>query len=145
MSRCLIHNLPVHVYVSLDTIRDYLFADDAAVRIVQGMARLEREAQGGARHVVKIFASERETTIAGIVGVFRRMTRRPLRVVSGLHPARAEQPARLQFRSAVWIDAPDGQTTLREGIGRVYRHQLALYQLGRLPAPPRRALLAAAR
>ena len=145
MSRCLIHNVPVHVYVSLDTIRDYLFADDAAVRIAQGMARLERETQSGVLHILKIFASERETTIAGIVGVFRRMTRRPLRVISGLHPARAEQPARLQFRSAVWTDAPDGHTTLREGIGQVYRHQLALYQLGRLPAPPRLALLAATR
>lgn len=145
MSRCLIHNVPVHVYVSLDTIRDYLFADDAALRIVRAMARLERESLGGARHVVKIFASERETTIAGIVGVFRRMTRRPLRVISGLHPARAEQPARLQFRSAVWTDAPNGHTMLREGIARVYRQQLALYQLGRLPAPPRRGLLGAAR
>jgi len=136
MCRCLIFGVPVHVYVPLDTIRDYLFAEDAGRRVVAGLERLSREAPGG-RHVTKIFASERETTVAGLIGVFRRLAKRPLRVVSGLHPARTQQPARLQFRSAVWRDeAASPRTELLEGVCRVHRHQLALFQAGRLPAPP---------
>jgi len=134
MCRCLIFGVPVHLYVPLDTIRDYLFAEDAGRRLVAGLARLE--APGG-RHVTKIYASERETTVAGLTGVFRRLARRQLRVVSGLHPVRTQQPARLQFRSAVWRDeAASPRTELLEGVCRVHRHQLALFQAGRLPAPP---------
>ena len=46
MSRCLIFRSPIRIYVPLDTIRDYLFSDDAASRIVRCMARLDREASG---------------------------------------------------------------------------------------------------
>ena len=137
MSRCLIHGVPVHVYVPLDTIRDYLFAEDAGRRVAAGLARIGCEAPGGGRHVTKVYASERETTVAGLIGVFRRIAKRELRVVSGLHPVRAQQPARLQFRSAVWRDEPEGpRTELLDGVSRVHRHQLALFQAGRLPAPP---------
>jgi hypothetical protein len=86
--------------------------------------------------VTKVFGSECETTVAGLVGVFRRIAKRQLRVVSGLHPVRAQQPARLQFRSTVWTDEPARpRTELLDGVSRVHRHQLALFQAGRLPAP----------
>jgi len=135
MSRCLIFGVPVHVYVPLDTIRDYLFAEDAGRQVASALGRLAREAPAGGRHVLKVFASERETTIAGLLGVFRRIGRRQLRVVSGLHPVRTQQPARLQFRSAVWADEPRVRTELLDGVSRVYRHQLGLFLAGLLPAP----------
>jgi UDP-glucose 4-epimerase len=137
MSRCLIFGVPVHIFVPLDTIRDYLFAEDAGGRIVAGLERLERESPGGGRCVTKVYGSERETTVAGLVGVFRRIAKRQLRVVSGLHPVQAQQPARLQFRSTVWADEPAlPATQLLDGVSQVHRHQLALFQAGRLPAPP---------
>jgi UDP-glucose 4-epimerase len=138
MSRCLIHRQPVHIYVPMDTIRDYLFVEDAARAIVRWMERLSEDARrsGSALRVLKICASEGETTIAGLVGAFRQMAKRNLRVVSGLHPVRGQQPARLQFRSTVWVDEPvPARTGLLAGIDRLYRHQLALYQAGALPAP----------
>jgi nucleoside-diphosphate-sugar epimerase len=136
MSRCLIFGVPVHVYVPLDTIRDYLYAADAGRRVVAGLERLAREGPGG-RHATKIYASERETSVAGLIGVFRRLAKRQLRVVSGLHPVGTQQPARLQFRSTFWRDeAVSARTQLLEGVGRVHRHQLALFQAGRLEAPP---------
>lgn len=136
MSRCLIFGVPVHVYVPLDTIRDYLYAEDAGRRVVGGLARLGREAPGGGRQVTKVYASERETTVGGLIGVFRRIAKRQLRVVSGLNPVRAQQPARLQFRSTVWRDQAEGvRTELLDGVSRVHRHQLALFQAGRLPPP----------
>jgi UDP-glucose 4-epimerase len=138
MSRCLIHHQPVHIYVPLDTIRDYVYVEDAAPSLVRWMERLgaEATASSGARHVLKICASEQETTIATLLGVFRRLAKRQLKVVSGLHPLHAQQPARLQFRSRVWSDEPrPAATGLAVGVDRVYRHQLRLFQAGALPPP----------
>jgi UDP-glucose 4-epimerase len=138
MSRCLIHHQPVHIYVPLDTIRDYVFVEDAAHAIVRWMDRLGREAASSrdGRRVLKICASEQETTISALLGVFRRLAKRQLKVVSGLHAVRAQQPARLQFRSQVWSDEPrSGGTTLAVGVARVYRHQLGLFRAGALPPP----------
>jgi UDP-glucose 4-epimerase len=140
MSRCLIHNRPVHIYVPLDTVRDYVFAADAAQAIVLWMARLEWEAQhnGQAVHVSKICASERPTSIASLIGVFRRLAKRQLRIVCGLHALRERHPRRLRFNSTVWRDEPPPNgTSLLVGIDRVYRHQLALLQRGALPPPER--------
>jgi UDP-glucose 4-epimerase len=138
VSRCLIHNLPVHIYVPLDTIRDYLFAGDAAEAIVRWVERLGREARdaGEPRRVLKICASGEETTVAALIGVFRRVARRPIKVVAGVHPSQVEQPARLWLRSRQWTDEPPtARTSLLEGVAAVHRHQLALYQAGQLPPP----------
>jgi UDP-glucose 4-epimerase len=137
MSRCLIHQRPIHIWVPLDTIRDYVFAPDAARALVRWMDRLGLGEAGSSKTVVKICASEQETTIAALLGVFRRLAKRPLRVVSGLHPAHEQQPASLQFRSQVWTDEPrPDDTPLAVGVDRVHRHQLGLFQAGSLPPPP---------
>jgi UDP-glucose 4-epimerase len=138
MSRCLIHQRPVHIYVPLDTVRDFVFVEDAARALVRWTARLEREGAAAGRgiHVLKICASERPTTIAGLVGDFRRLGKRQLRVVSGLHPLAAQHAQRLHFRSTVWADEPrPDATSLLVGVHRVYQHQLALAQRGELPLP----------
>ena len=135
ISRCVIHNAPVHVYVSLDTIRDYLFSEDAGRRLVLGLAELVREAPRANPHVMKVYASEREISIAGLLGVFRQIARRRLRVVSGLSPVGALQPRRLQFRSRVWPGNMGRQVELIEGVSRVYSHQLARFGQGQLPPP----------
>jgi UDP-glucose 4-epimerase len=139
MSRCLIHHLPVHIYVPLDTIRDYLFAEDAARAIVRWVDRLGREAcrAGEPRRILKLCAAEEETTVAALIGVFRRIARRQMKVVAGVHPSQSEQPARLWLRSRCWTDEPrTARTSLLEGVAALHRHQFALYQAGRLPAPP---------
>ncbi len=38
----LLHRTPVHVYVSLDTVRDYVFVDDCAAHLVLCLDRLRR-------------------------------------------------------------------------------------------------------
>jgi UDP-glucose 4-epimerase len=133
MARAQILGLPVHIFVSLDTIRDYLFADDAGARVASSVDFLHRG--GGPSHVTKIFACEREISIAGLIGVFRRMARRQLRVTSGLLPVSSQHPGVLQFRSKVWTGPMKPVTELLEGIRRVFDHQLRMFQMGLLPAP----------
>lgn len=136
MSCCLIFGVPVRIYVPLDTIRDYLFAEDAARRIAAGMTRLGHEAQGGGQHITKVYGSGNETTVAGLIGVFRQIAKRQLRIVLGLNPVGSQQPARLQFRSIIWCDEPAmPPTELLDGVNRLHRHQFALFQAGRLPRP----------
>lgn len=134
LARCAVFGSPAHVFVPLDTIRDYLYADDAGALSVDALARLA-ELEPGAR-LIKIFASEREASIATLLGIFRSMSKRQLRVVLGVRSASALQPAKLTFRSGVWRDqARLVRTELVEGIARIYRHQLRTYQLGKLPRP----------
>lgn len=136
LSRCLIHRSPAHIYVSLDTIRDYLFAEDAGRRLARGLQRLTQLATAEELHVTKLYASEREVSIAGLLGIFRQIARRRLRVISGLHAVAALQPRRLQFRSQTWADDTGRQTELIDGVNRVYRHQLQLFRQGQLSPPP---------
>ena len=136
MSRCLIFSVPVRIFVPLDTIRDYLFVEDAATRIVAGMQRLHREAPNGGHHVIKIFGSGSETSVAGLIGVFRQIAKRHLRLISSQSAIRSQQPAGLQFRSIVWPDETSlPRTELLDGVNRVHNHQLALFQTGRLASP----------
>ena len=134
LARCSLHDVPVHVYVSLDTVRDYLFADDAGRRLKDGLQRLQHAASG--THITKIYASENEISIAGLLGIFRQIAERPLRVVFGLHPASALQPARLQFRSRVWLPESSPCLDLAAGMTEVYLQQRALFVRGELPPPP---------
>lgn len=134
-SRCVIYGAPIQIYVSLDTIRDYLFADDAARELARGLRRLAADPAGEPRALTKVFASEREVSISALLGVFRQIARRRLRVVVGSQPATSLQPRRLQFRSQVWGAASGRQVELIERISRVYQHQLALFARGVLPPP----------
>ncbi len=136
MSRCLIFSVPVRIFVPLDTIRDYLFVEDAATRIVAGMRRLRREAPMGGEHITKVFGSGSETSVAGLIGVFRQIAKRHLRLISSQSVVRSQQPAGLQFRSIVWPDeTPLPRTELLDGVNRLHNHQLALFQTGRLASP----------
>ena len=92
---------PVQVYVSTDTLRDYVYADDAAAVAV---AMLDRSAGLPPGTVVtKIVATGQTTSVLGLVSATTRVTRRrPLLVQTSrrLGP----QTLDLRLRSVVWTD-----------------------------------------
>lgn len=128
ISRRIIHHQPVHIYVPLDTRRDYVFADDCAQQIAASLARLMQ----ARRRIIKIFASEESISVARILGTFLRLAkRRPLIVLS--QPKGGPQPASLRFRSDVWRDlAAVQRTDLASGIHLVHEYQMSLYGKGLL-------------
>jgi UDP-glucose 4-epimerase len=131
LSRCLIYRRPVHMYVSLDTRRDYLFADDCAHQVAASLGRLMTERP---RAIVKIFASEELTSLARIVGIFFRMAKHRALIVS--QQPRATQPTSLKLRSDVWRNLEGlRKTDLATGIHLVHEYQLALFRHGLLPPP----------
>ncbi len=121
-----LRRVPVSLYVPLDTIRDYLFAADAGRMTVDALDLLEREREDGEGHrvVMKIFASEVETTVASVLGAWRQSLRRPLRVALASNPAGRLQPRVLSFRSRVWPELRGRPTLLPLGVEAVRRDQL---------------------
>jgi UDP-glucose 4-epimerase len=94
---------PLSIYVSLDTLRDYLFTPDCAALIVAGLARLRQEPSGTHAVVVtKILASQRAITIGAVLGEMRRIFKRAPRIVLGASPQSARQARDLSLRSRVW-------------------------------------------
>jgi UDP-glucose 4-epimerase len=129
---------PAHVFVPLDTRRDFHWTDDCADQIVLACTHvLERSiSRNRAEAITRIFAAEKETSIAEVIGVLRRISKRPVRLV--VAPSRlAAQHARSQrFRSIVLRDLPyRGNTALHEGIHRIWQTLDNELRAGRLEMP----------
>jgi UDP-glucose 4-epimerase len=89
---------PLSIYVSLDTMRDYVYVEDAGTMAV---AALDAVVARGGQHV-KVLASEQSTTIGSILGDLRRITRRRPPVVLGTSPSARFQVRDLRMRSVAW-------------------------------------------
>lgn len=109
---------PSLIYVSLDTIRDYLFVDDAAAMVAALLDQAPHRLAGtGTTHVTKILATQRPVTIGALIGECRRVFRRRPRVVLGASPVARFQALDLRMRSVVWTDVDAlATTTLAAGV-----------------------------
>jgi UDP-glucose 4-epimerase len=121
----------VSIYVPLDTIRDYLFAEDAGRMVTRAVDRFALDA-GRGRVLTKIFASEIDVTVASVLAAWRQALRRPLRVALAANPVAQLQPRALSFRSRVWPDLLGLPTQLPLGIDALRRDQLARLMAGEL-------------
>ncbi|WP_111766329.1 NAD-dependent epimerase/dehydratase family protein [Nakamurella deserti] len=105
---------PISVYVSLDTTRDYLYVDDCAAMICDGLERLGRERPGDP--VTKILASQQGVTIGALLAETRRLFKRAPRVVLGSSPFAKFQVRDLRLRSVVWPEL-DRRSLTPLGVG----------------------------
>jgi UDP-glucose 4-epimerase len=123
IARRIVANEPSHIFVPLDTIRDYLHADDAA-RLT--LATLRDIRTHGRKTTIKIIAAERATSIAQLIGVFRRIAGRSPRLVTSADSLSSKYMRCIQFVSV----EPDGKPhspgrTLVEGIHQVLEAERA--------------------
>jgi UDP-glucose 4-epimerase len=133
LSQHSVYRRPLNIYVPLHTLRDYLYVEDAARYIVRCLGRLR---QSHATSLVKIVAAEHSVSIAGVIGVFSRVVKHPVRIICTPHDThRRQQPGRLCFRSRTWTDLAPPALDLAAGIQAVHQGHLSLFQRGRLPAP----------
>ena len=104
---------PLNLYVPLDTIRDYLFAEDAGRLIADGLFRLRLEAAEAetAPAVVKVLASLRPTTVATVLAQFRWIMKRPVNVMIASSPNARRQVRDLRMASHVWPELDQRPTT----------------------------------
>ena len=127
IARCIVRNRPIQIYVPFDTIRDYITADDAAAAMVTALRAISDRP-----HVLtKIVASERPTTIAEIVSIFKRITRRAPRVVTSASRLSSLYSRRVQFRSVELPGCvPRSKTSLLIGIAQVMAAERAAFARG---------------
>ncbi len=107
LARSVFSHEPVKIFVPLDTMRDYVYSDDAATAIVDILGSLS--SRDPVR--MKIVASERVTTIADILALFGRVGRRQPRVVTGATALTSKYSSRLLFKSAVLPQVAQCYTT----------------------------------
>ncbi len=135
VARRIVANEVVHIYVPLDTIRDYIFVDDAANRT---LATLDDLHGRRGEVVMKIIAAEQPTSIAQLLGVFRRVSRRPVRLVTSVNNLSPLYSRCIRFRS----DEPAGQPhglcrNLHTGIHQILEAERAAAFRGRPSAGAR--------
>jgi len=116
IARRILRNQPIQIYVPYDTIRDYIAVDDAADAMV-GTLSLACQQPGVC---TKIIASEKPTTIAEIISVFKRIARRAPLIVTSASRLSNLYARRVQFRSVVLTEgARPMATSLAVGIARL--------------------------
>jgi UDP-glucose 4-epimerase len=92
---------PMGIYVSLDTLRDYLFVEDAADMVVASVDRMAATAPGTV--IVKVLGSGRSVSVGMVVQEANRAFRRRCPVVQRAADD-AGQGRDLRLRSEVWAD-----------------------------------------
>ena len=120
---------PASIYVSLDTLRDYIFVRDGAALILRSIDRLMTE--GDRRAVVKNIASGQSVTIADLLGYFRLISKGHPHVMLGTSATASMQAHDLRLRSVVWTDLDAVESTpLAVGISQTMDDILRLIQGG---------------
>jgi UDP-glucose 4-epimerase len=123
-----LRNRPIQIYVPLDTIRDYIIADDAAGAMVAAL----RATSELPRVLTKIIASEQPTTIAEIISIFKRIARRAPRVITSASKLTGVYSRRVQFQSVVAPKGPGASgTSLLVGISQVMAAERGVFARGR--------------
>ncbi|MET0976397.1 MAG: NAD(P)-dependent oxidoreductase [Leifsonia sp.] len=93
---------PASIYVSLDTLRDYIYVLDCADLVIDCVARVA--SSPGPAVVTKIIASGQSVTIADLLGYFRLISKGKPHAMLGSNAASALQAHDLRVRSIVWPD-----------------------------------------
>lgn len=124
MARRMLVNQPIQIFVPLDTIRDYIFSDEAADLIIATVHLIA----GHSGTFLKIVASEEPTTIATIISNFRKISRHSPRVISSTNNSSYIYSRQMQFRSIIYpVRDKISRTILLVGIARVFAYEKTAY------------------
>lgn len=124
IARCILKHEAIHIYVPLDTIRDYISADDAARSMIATLKQLD----GKPGVFTKIIASEKPATIAEIISIFKRISRRNPRIVTSANRLSGVYTRRMVFRSNfAKIHRQTNRTSLHIGIAQVMAAERSAY------------------
>ena len=122
---------PIRVFVPMDTLRDYLFVDDAASMtfglLTDAVARQPADPQ------LRVIAAGQATSVAELVALVQRVSRTRIGVVHAPMPANGQHVIDLRLRTR--HPAPPGvtsRTLLATGVRRVYDDIMRQTALGAL-------------
>jgi UDP-glucose 4-epimerase len=117
--------VPLSIFVPVDTLRDYIFADDCAALLV---AFVERLATSDERFIVKILASGRSIGVGALISEFSKVTHQRPSVIWGQSLQSHLQSRDLRVESVVWADLDARpKATLADGMARTLEHTRRLF------------------
>lgn len=123
---------PVSLYVSSDTLRDYVFVDDASTKALDAVRRAFDELPAGACST-KIIGSGSSVSIGSLLGEARRVLGCRTTVILATASLSSQQARTLAFKSVVWPEIDDvASTPLPVGIDRTARALRASFAAGSL-------------
>lgn len=111
---------PVNVFVSLDTIRDYIYVDDAAEAVIDATTAAMETAtatRSGNAAERRIIASGLPTTIGTLIRTMNEIAKRRVPVALGQHASATRQVHDLRLVPSPGVQAT---TTLPAGMKAVY-------------------------
>lgn len=127
LARASITRQPINIFVPLGTIRDYIYADDAAEAILDVTRDSVMNGTVGEPRT-EIIATGRGTTIGQLIRTMSEITKRRVPVALGSHPSSAAQAVDLRVTPTTELRHV---TTLPEGVRAV--HDDLLMRLQRSP------------
>ena len=120
---------PASVYVSLDTLRDYIYVEDCAALVLDALERTLSERQVV---VTKNLISGEGVTIAALIGQLKSISKRNANVMLGSSAAAALQAHDLRLASVVWPELDRRELTpLPVGMYNTLNEMRELLQRGR--------------
>ncbi len=116
MVRRALSNEVIHIYVPLETMRDYISTKVAAQEMIHSVSYLEKIPGV----YIKIIASGASTSIAQIISILRRISKRNLRIVTQADVKSSQYQRVVQFQSEVGKTTQGNiQSNLIEGIAEL--------------------------
>ncbi len=117
---------PINIFVPLDTIRDYIYVDDAARAILEAV----QDAVTEDRNVRLVIASGQPTTVGQVIRTMNLVAKRRVPVALGSHPSAHAQSLDLRLAPTVPLEAtmplPAGmKTVFLDILNRVQANSLA--------------------
>ncbi len=111
---------PASIFVSLDTVRDYIYVDDCAELILDSLEYLQ--SLGSPMQQMKILASGQAVTIGELLGHFHALAKAKPHVMLGQSASASLQGLDLRLQSTVWTHLDSRTLTpLPVGIDRTMR------------------------
>ncbi len=133
LCRSVLLRSPLNIFVPLDTVRDYIFAEDCAELILRALKNIPL-ALPDKNLILKIFASEDPVSISTLLHQLRRLTHRDPIITQPNHSLTVQQPKELFFKSQVLLDSYTCKPLI-EGSKQLLDYQESLLQAGDLPYP----------
>ena len=112
---------PINIFVPLETIRDYIYVDDAAREALRAADRARERGSS----TTQVVASGQPATVGQLIRTMNLVARRRVPVALGSHASAAAQSADLRL---VPTTVPEQLTTLPAGMKAVYTDILTRMQ-----------------
>lgn len=116
IARCALKHQPVEIFVPLDTMRDYMFSDDAAIAFINSIRDLSIDE---CKYRIKIISSEQSVTIAEIISTFNRIMQKRMLLIFNRNNLSNLYVSRVCYRSIYSAKDRVKQHSLLEGVAKL--------------------------